>query len=198
MLKNSKLVACVFFFMVALTGGQTKANTYLSFNAAGFWSDRSHDVIPLIADVTIDTSSGVVSNASFEINSPAFGFETFTNIISQGPNALSPYFDIAIQSPVFNFGFGFPGVSCTATNGCHDTLFVTFSKSPSMAAADLSWMIVSGSVDLIDANLIPGTALSPVSPVPLPAALPLFATGLGVLNLLCWCRKRRILIGRSA
>ena len=191
-----------FFFMMALTGGQTKANTYVSFNAAGFWSDRFHDVIPLIADVTVDASSGIISNASFKINSPAFGFETFTNIISQGPNALSPYFDIAIQTPVFNFGFGSPGVLCTTTNGCHDTLFVTFSKSPSMAAADLSWMIVAGSVDLIDGfccvNLIPGTALSPVSPVPLPAGLPLFATGLGFLNLLCWCRKWRILIGRSA
>ena len=187
------------FFHDGTNWWPNKSEYLLSFNATGFWSDRFHDVIPLIADVTVDASSGVISNASFKINSPAFGFETFTNIISQGPNALSPYFDIAIQSPVFNFGFGSPGVSCTTTNGCHDTLFVTFSKSPSMAVADLSWTIVSGRVDLIDGLvMIPGTVLSPVSPVPLPAALPLFATGLGVLNLLCWCRKRRILIGRSA
>ena len=29
------------------------------------------------------------------------------------------------------------------------------------------------------------------APVPLPAALPLFATGLGALGLLGWCRKRK-------
>ena len=32
---------------------------------------------------------------------------------------------------------------------------------------------------------------TPVSQVPLPAALPLFATGLGVLGLLGWRRKRK-------
>jgi len=31
----------------------------------------------------------------------------------------------------------------------------------------------------------------PVSPVPLPAALPLFASGLGALGLLGWRRKRK-------
>jgi len=163
--------------VLALTNGQAKANT-LSFNATGFWSDQFHDVIPLVADVTVDTSSGLISNASFKMNSSAFGFKSFTNIVSQGPNALSPYFDVAIQAPTL-----------------HDTLFVTFSKSPSMAASDLSWTIVSGSVSLVDGfccvNLIPGTALSPVSPTPLPAALPLFATGLGALGLLYWYKKRR-------
>lgn len=181
---NSKTIACVLFFALVLIGGQTKANT-LSFSATGFWSDQFHDVIPLIADITVDTSSGLISNASFKMNSPAFGFKSFTNIIGQGPNALSPYFDVAIQAPTL-----------------HDTLFVTFSKSPSMAATDLSWMIVSGTANLIDGfccvNLVPGTALTPVSATPLPAALPLFATGLGALSLLCWYRKRRMATNQSA
>jgi hypothetical protein len=34
-------------------------------------------------------------------------------------------------------------------------------------------------------------SLAPVAPVPLPAALPLFATGLGALGLLAWRRKRK-------
>jgi len=34
-------------------------------------------------------------------------------------------------------------------------------------------------------------SLSPVSATPLPAALPLFATGLGVMGLLGWRRKRK-------
>ncbi len=182
MSKKSKLAACVFFFVLALFGGQTNAST-VSFTATGFWSDRFHDVIPLIANVTVDASSGVISDASFKMNSSAFGFATFTNIISQGPNAVSPYFNVALQ--------------CSSSTACHDTLFVTFSKTPSMAAADLSWAIVSGSVDLMGGfgvNLTTGTALSPVSPVPLPAALPLFATGLASLGLVCWYRKRRMRI----
>ena len=36
------------------------------------------------------------------------------------------------------------------------------------------------------------TSLSPVSETPLPAALPLFATGLGAMGLLGWRRKRKV------
>ena len=43
-------------------------------------------------------------------------------------------------------------------------------------------LIGSGSLNLV---------FTPVSQVPLPAALPLFATGLGVLGLLGWRRKRK-------
>jgi hypothetical protein len=42
----------------------------------------------------------------------------------------------------------------------------------------------------INASFNNGTA---ISPVPLPAALPLFATGLGALGLLGWRRKRKAL-----
>jgi hypothetical protein len=38
---------------------------------------------------------------------------------------------------------------------------------------------------------IRGVAFAPVAPTPLPAALPLFATGLGALGLLGWRRKRK-------
>ena len=36
------------------------------------------------------------------------------------------------------------------------------------------------------------TSMSPTSPTPLPAALPLFATGLGAFGLLGWRRKRKV------
>ena len=49
----------------------------------------------------------------------------------------------------------------------------------------------------IDQNAISGAnvlleEISAVSTVPLPAALPLFATGLGALGLLGWRRKRKV------
>ena len=51
-----------------------------------------------------------------------------------------------------------------------------------------SWTGVSGELEPM--ALITGT-VSGVSPVPLPATLPLFATGLGALGLLGWRRKKK-------
>ena len=184
---NGSVAACVFAIILALTGNQAKANS-VSFSADGFWSDQFHDVIPLVASITVDTNSGLVSNASFKLNSPAFGFETFTNIVSQGPNLHAPYFDLALQS--------------APVNSKADSLFITLSKNPSMAAADLSWMIVSGTANLIDGfccvNLMSGTTLSAVSAVPLPAAFPLFASGLGAIGLLLLRRNRRVVVSPTA
>ena len=47
--------------------------------------------------------------------------------------------------------------------------------------------------DMADGSLGTGGefAIAPVAPTPLPAALPLFATGLGALGLLGWRRKRK-------
>jgi len=58
----------------------------------------------------------------------------------------------------------------------------------------LRYMIISNIVGDVDIEMMGGwSRLSPagVAPVPLPAALPLFATGLGVMGLLGWRRKRK-------
>ena len=58
----------------------------------------------------------------------------------------------------------------------------------------LIYMIISNIVGDVDIQMNGGwTKLSPieVAPVPLPATLPLFATGLGVLGWLGFRRKRR-------
>ena len=49
--------------------------------------------------------------------------------------------------------------------------------------------------DLASVGNMPGTWTVAVTDTatPLPAALPLFATGLGVLGLLGWCRRRKAL-----
>jgi hypothetical protein len=70
------------------------------------------------------------------------------------------------------------------------TLFVTlvdlsdFSVAP---GASINSIDVTGSPEL-DLIRIAGVA---AAPVPLPAALPLFATGLGAIGLLGWWRRRQ-------
>ena len=54
----------------------------------------------------------------------------------------------------------------------------------------------SRATDICDGCLSPGQWLHPIRPsntsaTPLPAAVPLFATGLGALGLLGWRRKRK-------
>jgi hypothetical protein len=62
----------------------------------------------------------------------------------------------------------------------------TFSSSISTAIAP---SLFTSNEDYADFNNI--TTSGPVSATPLPAALPLFATGLGALGLLGWRRKRK-------
>jgi hypothetical protein len=53
----------------------------------------------------------------------------------------------------------------------------------------LTYMIISNIVG--DADIQMNGGWTKLAPVPLPAALPLFATGLGVMGLLGWRRKRK-------
>jgi hypothetical protein len=61
------------------------------------------------------------------------------------------------------------------------------------AFADLLAGIIAGQAYLnIHTQQFPGGEIRGfLAPVPLPAALPLFATGLGALGLLAWRRKRK-------
>ena len=61
-----------------------------------------------------------------------------------------------------------------------------------IALSDASFFSVLGNPRVgIDATFSLTGAGSAVSPTPLPAALPLFATGMGGIGLLAWWRKRR-------
>jgi hypothetical protein len=52
-------------------------------------------------------------------------------------------------------------------------------------------IIASEGFSLVNHLAVSGLAEVPPSETPLPAALPLFATGLGALGLLGWRRKRK-------
>lgn len=71
---------------------------------------------------------------------------------------------------------------------------------PTLASLSLLGLITGGALIQINPNAFQGAtvatdgefATSDVSPVPLPAALPLFGTGLAVMGFIGWRRKRRM------
>ena len=168
--------------LLAVSVGQGMANTFTIFDASGTFTDGFHNIFPLSGSITVDSSSAVISDASlFLVGEP------WTVIVGQNASNLS------IQTPIFNSGFS--PANCTTNNGCHDTLNLLFSGDPSIWLADHGASILSGSTSLTDAGfsirLASGEIAEEISSAPLPAALPLFASGLGGLGLFGWWRKRK-------
>jgi hypothetical protein len=169
---NFLIAACA--LMLAI--GPANAATFEVFNASGTFTDPFNDTLPLTGTLTVDITSGVISNSSLHLEN-----EPWTIIISQNPDVVVPHYDLAIQTPVLNSDFS------------HDTLFIVLSVTPSMLVVDQGGLIISGSAALKDAgftiNLVGTGALTPA---PLPDTLPLFATGLGIMGLFGWRRKRML------
>jgi hypothetical protein len=166
--------------VTALITGQANATTYNAFDVTGTFTDRFRDTFALTGSFDVDATSGRIADASLRLVG-----EPWTNIISQG--TAGAFYDLSIQTPIFNVG-------CSPSHdgpGCHDILNLVLSASPSMLLADHGGSIVGGFAELRDAGfpitLVNGT----VSATPVPAALPLFATGLAVMGLLGWRRKRK-------
>ena len=95
---------------------------------------------------------------------------TFSATISGGIYDTNPVF--SIFSPTTNHTGGFVGWEGLDPNGYAETSYDAHSGT------------VDGTLALIEIGTAPGAT-------PLPAALPLFASGLGALGLLGWRRKRK-------
>lgn len=170
--------------LTALIAGQANATTYSPFNVSGTFTDQFRDTFALTGSFEVNMTSGLVADASLRLAG-----EAWTNIVSQGGSGS--FYDLSIQTPIFNAG-------CSASNngpGCHDILNLVLSESPSMLLADHGGSIVGGFVNLTDAGFAITSVNGAVSTTPLPAALPLFATGLGALGLFGWRRKRKAAAG---
>ena len=130
---KTKILGVVAACVLALTIGQAKAE---SFNVVASWTLTQNYVIYNVYTPgvigTIDIEPGSVSSVNICFDAPT----CFPNIVSQGPDAVSPYYDVATQTPQYNTGFGFGLQPCTTTNGCHDTLFLLLSADPSTLIAD--------------------------------------------------------------
>ena len=173
--------------VTVLSLGQANANTYIPFNVTGTFTDRFRDTFALTGSFDVDVSSGLVADASLRLVG-----EPWTKIIFQGQ--VRNFYDLSIQTPIFNAG-------CSASHDgprCHDILNLLLSASPSMLLVDQGESIVAGFAYLMDAGFAITLVNGTVSATPLPAALPLFATGLAVLGPLGWRRKRKAAAEASA
>jgi hypothetical protein len=166
---------------IALLGassvGAAKADTITSFEVVGTFSYVTGfppltGPVPLSGTITVDTTTA----------DAAYG----QVIAADLKVSTLDEFNIA---PERFFGVGIVGLNVYDSTGLD--LVVTFIASPNpdslvgFTGGTFNFGAVTiGHISLEDLS---GT----ISPTPLPAALPLFATGLGALGLLGWRRKRK-------
>jgi hypothetical protein len=161
---------------------------------------------------------GCSTTADFMI----FGEGGGSGIISGGANvSLPPFdgsnlssFDLTVLGPGMdrprgieadtNDPFGLPPDSdCTNPAGCtqlfsivpgqYNGAVISFDASLSVSGA----AVVDSPAFLVTVTLPPGLSFNAPAPIPLQAALPLFATSLGGLGLLGWRRKRKARAGMT-
>jgi hypothetical protein len=167
----------------ALMAGPANADTYSPFTVNGAFTDPFRDIFSFTGSVDVDVTSGTFANASLRLVG-----EPWTNIISQG--SVGRFYDLNIQTPILNTGCS---ASHSTGSACHDTLSLVFSNSPLLLVADHGGSILGGFADLRDAGFdIALVSGSLVSSTPIPAALPLFAAGLGLIGFLARQRRRRL------
>ena len=98
--------------------------------------------------------------------------------------------DFALGAPAGTFNF-FPGqppfVSVDVTTLINSFITSIFPPPPSFATLQIVWQTPGHSDDFVSFS----NPVLEIEQTPLPAALPLFATGLGALSLLGWRRKRK-------
>jgi hypothetical protein len=172
MMRLKYLVVALAFLALTLASRPTTASV-VNYSVSGNFANGATFLPGSI--LTIDTTAGIVSNSNLLVsagfNSPV---NTFTDAnINQNGGSQTP----------FDWVLG-DGTDLTMFNG--STEFQGF--SPSGGTVGLvtyfgSWGFSGGSSDTV-------LTLTPVA-TPLPAALPLFATGLSALGLLGWRRKRK-------
>ena len=163
--------------------------------------------------ITINTTTGVVTGADLTL--PGFpdftditdtGVSAGTSVLSGGGSTYTPVWQLLVGTPGFQYYCTTP--SCTDTS---KSVFLEFESAGTAASPTLVgfsggpiYYIETDRYDTALSGIIidqcPGgdnfptvscgaVSLTPSTPTPSPATLPLFATGLSALGLLGWRRK---------
>lgn len=152
----------------ALLAMSVAANA-VTFNALGTFSIGGQSLTG-----TIDINGGLVTGAAFDVT----GYAHFGNLFSQ-----------------YDGGAGDWGL--TMLNGVGNELHVHFTPWPALLEPLPAGVLNQGLIgnegfsEIYGIGLLGTLTADSVSATPLPAALPLFAGGLGAIGLVGWRRKRK-------
>jgi hypothetical protein len=193
------LIVCVALFGVSPVG----ATTYYTYGISDTLDVAGS--LTLSGSITTDSNSGVLTQGDITAwNLTISGFGAPLQIDSTSPNSFDQLFGSALSatatSLLFNFStsggylgfdasysitnpYGFD-VYCGPNAGCGNTTAFNLAVVSNTGSSD-------GVVPQSGPQTIATFVSQTVSQTPLPAALPLFATGLGAMGLLGWRRKRK-------
>jgi hypothetical protein len=168
----------VLFAMDAVSG---RADVVYSYTGVAFTTVSGSYTTSMKVTGSIDLTSALGANFGPATVTPnSFSFSDGLQTITQTPPSVFSFF--VLQTEFFgNINFWQIVLSIIIGEQCCDEIVVTLS-------GDHAEFVPSQAF-----NNTAGSWSAPVSTVPLPATLPLFASGLGALGLLGWRRKKAAL-----
>ncbi len=190
---TSAFAAAIFASVAACASPSSASTVYAVSDVVG--------AVTLGGTITTDGTIGVLADAnivSFDVTLTGIG----TTHITKATNIRSPFIGgsaltATLGGLFFNFsGTGFFNIQ---TTGVGASQWVMCGSTGSTCTPLNNWFVNGGGSSGV-LNDVVGTfevAIGPGDPAaatPLPAALPLFAAGLGVLGLLGWRKKRKAAI----
>jgi hypothetical protein len=153
---------------------------------------------PLLVACAILSAPASAGATTFTLSDVTYSGGTLTGTFDFNAGVFSNFDIVATGAApggdVFNTNFNSTPTALIATNSSNSsellvlTLFAALPTSPdTVTGGHVSCLISCPTGELP----VSGGSVVAVSAVPLPAALPLFASGLGALGLLGWRRKRK-------
>jgi len=200
-----KLRVVIATFVLALTGGIANADTYQIFDLSASGGGYS-----VSGTITVDQTADVIS--SFSISTVPATAASFSEVTANLQYTGSEYL-LNLQTPIFGTSCSNEPI-CTILVPVGDDMHIAFNDGGTLSSftggsLDSTISDIEISTPSPDASYnayaLTGTLVSSggafagptyVAPTPLPAALPLFATGLGVMGLLGWRRKRKTTVAQ--
>jgi len=171
---KAKCAALLIGLLVSMVTGPVKANTF-SYSFTNTALLPGTDIVK--GTITLNAADTAATSLTVDSNTGGFGLGQY--IGSPSHNSFTVVSGNIATADFFEQGGG---------NGSCCTLRIFFSSSTTIVGlADDTFNVLTGGPET-------GLTFTPVtSSTPLPAALPLFATGIGGLGLLGWRRKRKAL-----
>jgi hypothetical protein len=167
------LAACV----MALTVGTANANTLTTFDASGNYLMPSGTSIS--GTLGVDVTAGAITNVNLTVT----GYSTFTDLLFTQLEPAGGSVPARVYLNIENSTGNILGLFLNTTSS-----YLVGYNGGSILDAGAQCILCNPPTFPIGLN---GTLTAEVSATPLPAALPLFAGGLGALGLLNWRKKRK-------